>query len=290
MRKTISRQEISLTTLPLLWLILFFLIPTLVVVAIAFKPADTYGNILSGWTLETFRHLLSPGYLIILWRTLWISLLSTAICLAIAIPVGYTIARAKPRWQKLLLLSVVIPFWSSLIVRIFAWKSLLHPEGLLKNWLVNLHLVSEDAVLLYHSWTVILVAVDSLLPFAILPIYSAAAKFNYQLIEAAQDLGLSKLRAFMKIFIPSIKQGILTAAMMVFIPIFGAYIIPDMVGGPASEMLGNKIVQKTFMERNIPEASGLTLVLIAALLIPLLIICLIQARMVKSEVALRGIE
>lgn len=260
-------------------------------VAIAFKPADVYGNILSGWTLETFHHILSHSYLKILWRTFWISFLSTVISLAIAIPVGYTIARAKPRWQKLLLLSVVIPFWSSFIVRIFAWKSLLHPEGLLKHWLLSLHLVSEDAILLYHSWTVVLVAVESFLPFAILPIYSAAAKFNYHLIEAAQDLGLTKLRAFIKIFIPSIRQGILTAAMMVFIPIFGAYIIPDMVGGPASEMLGNKIVQKTFVERNIPEAGGLTLILITALVIPLLIITFIQARVLgKNAVALRGIE
>lgn len=289
-KRSIGRLEILLTALPGLWLTLFFVIPTLVVLAIAFKSSDVYGNIMPGWTLETFDDLFNSGYLAIFWRTLWIALISTALCLAISLPVGYAIARARPTLQRILLLSIVLPFWSSFIVRIFAWKSLLHPEGLLKHWLVNLHLISPDTTLLYHSWTVILVAVYSFLPFAILPIYSASAKFDYHLIEAGLDLGLTRLQAFIHIFIPSIRRGIATSAMMVFIPIFGAYVIPDMVGGPASEMLGNKIVQKTFMERNIPEASGLSLLLIAALVIPLLAICIIQARSVKNHPALRGKE
>jgi len=274
----------------MLWLVLFFLIPTFVVIVIAFKPSDIYGNILPGWSLESFYSVFTSGYLLIFWRTLWISVVSTILCLLISLPVGYVISRARPKIQKLLLLSVVLPFWSSFIVRVFAWKSLLHPEGLLKQWLVNMHLIASDTILLYHAWTVILVAVYSFLPFAILPIYSAAAKFDDHLIEAAQDLGLSRMRAFIYIFIPSIRSGIITAAMMVFIPIFGAYVIPDMVGGPASEMLGNKIMQRTFVERNIPEASALSLLLIATLMIPLIIVCVVQARAAKSEITLGSVR
>lgn len=256
-------------TLPsLLWLVVLFLVPSLIVFAIAFKPAASYGGIGSGWTLDTLLTLRNPSYPAIIWRTIWLSLATTALCLLLAIPMGYYMARAPVRWRNPLLLMVIIPFWTSFLVRIFAWKMLLHPESLLKRALVGVGLASPDTQLLYHSWTVLLVLVYTELPFAILPIYAAAEKFDYRLVEAARDLGATPFRAFRGVFLPGIRRGIVTATLVTFIPALGAYVVPDIVGGPTSEMIGNKIAQRTFVDRNLPEASALSALLALAVLLP----------------------
>ncbi len=139
---------ISLPTLA--WLGLFVVIPTLLVFVIAFRPANPYGGIGAGWTLDTIRALWTPSYLAIAWRTLWISLLTTVICLVLALPAGYTIARASERWRNRLLMLVIIPFWTSFLVRVFAWKSLLHPEGPVKKLLEAVGLAGPQTTLLYH--------------------------------------------------------------------------------------------------------------------------------------------
>lgn len=269
------------------WLFIFFLIPTLIIFALAFKPHDIYGGVGEGWTLDTFKSLNKANYYTIIWRTLWLSLLATFFCCLFALPMGYFIARATPRVRYFVLILTILPFWSSFIVRIFAWKSLLHPEGVVKHILYSLHIVSENAVLLYNSWTVLLVMVYSYLPFAILPIYAAASKFNFQLIEAALDLGMHRFQVFMKIFIPGIQKGVITAILMVFIPALGAYVIPDVVGGPSSEMIGNKIVQKTFIDRNLPQASALSALLTLAVFLPMAAITLLQSRIGKKNVIIR---
>lgn len=277
-----------LVTLPsFTWLFVFFLIPTLMIFALAFKPHDIYGGVGEGWTLNTFKSLATSNYYTILWRTLWLSLLATFLCCLLAVPMGYYIARSTPRIRYYLLILTILPFWSSFIVRIFAWKSLLHPEGIVKQILYQLHIVSEDAILLYNPWTVLLVMVYSYLPFAILPIYAASSKFNFQLIEAALDLGMHRLKVFMKIFIPGIQKGLITAILMVFIPSLGAYVIPDVVGGPSSEMIGNKIVQKTFVDRNLPQASALSALLTLAVFIPMATIALLQSRKEKKNILIR---
>jgi len=262
-------REWLLTAPSFIWLVFFFLIPTLIIYAFALRPADFYGGVKEGWSLDAFRSLARPNYFTILWRTLFLSFATTLISLMIALPVGYYIARCKKSTQNLLLLLVVLPFWSSFIVRIYAWKSLLHPEGFVKQLLVHLHIISEETMLLYQLETVLLVMVYSYLPFAILPIYAAASKFNPQLFEAAKDLGMSRPQTFLKVFIPGIRKGIVTAIIMVFIPAVGAYVIPDLVGGPKTEMIGNKIVQKTFIDRNLPEASALSALLSVAVVIPI---------------------
>jgi spermidine/putrescine transport system permease protein len=142
---------------------------------------------------------------------------------------------------------------------------------MLKQALVFLHLCSPDATLLYNPFTVLLVIIYTYLPFAILPVYAAAEKFDYSLIEAARDLGASQLRAFMRIFMPGISRGVWTAVLMVFIPALGSYVIPDIVGGPGSEMIGNKIAQRTFVDRNLPHASALSALLTLAVMVPLMI-------------------
>jgi spermidine/putrescine transport system permease protein len=260
-----------MTVPSLAWLLLFFCLPTLIIFAIAFKPSDYYGHIGNGWTLSVVQDLFHKPYTSIIWRTFWISLTSTVICLLVAIPMAYYISRLPKNRQQTMLLLTVVPFWTSFLVRIFAWKLLLHPEGSLKKGLIALSIIEPETSLLYHAGAVLLVTVYTYLPFAVLPIYAATSKFNYQLIEAALDLGATRLRAFIKVFLPGISQGVVTAFLMVFIPISGSYVIPDVVGGTDSEMIGNKIAQRTFIDRNLPEASALSALLALTFLIPLIL-------------------
>lgn len=266
-------------TLPsLVWLGLLFLVPTVLVFAITFKPATPYGGIGEGWTLETLRTLGNPNYPAIIWRTLRLSMLTTGACILLATPMAYYMARTGEVWRRWLLLLVVLPFWTSSLVRIFAWKVLLHPEGLVKQALVALGLAGPETMLLYNENAVLLVMVYTELPFAILPLYAAADKFDFQLIEAAKDLGATSFRAFRSIFLPGIRVGLLTAFLMVFIPSLGSYVIPDVVGGPTSEMVGNKIAQRTFVDRNLPHAAGLSAILALTVVAPLVAITVLRRK------------
>jgi spermidine/putrescine transport system permease protein len=271
-------QEILLTAPAVFWLSLFFLVPTALVFILAFRPSDPFGGIGRGWTLATLRALADPQYLAIAWRTVWVSFTATAICMLLAVPTGYAVARAPLRRRNLLLMLVIVPFWTSFLIRVFAWKAILHPEGLIKKALVFAGLVDANASLLYHLGAVILVTVYAFLPFAILPIYAAAEKFDYRLIEAARDLGARPFAAFRKVFLPGVRQGLITAVLVVFIPALGSYVIPDIVGGTGSELLGNKIAQRVFVDRNLPLAGGLSIVLILAVLTPMLVVLTWQRR------------
>ena len=263
-------SEIFLTIPSMGWLFIFFLLPTLIIFAIAFKPASLDGAVGSGWTWRTLLSLKDPNYPEIILRTLVLSFLTTIISLAIAIPIAYYIARCTPRKRDFVLFLTIIPFWISFLIRIFAWKIVLHPDGFVKSVLEMLHLATPESQLLYNPWAVLLVMVYTEIPFAILPIYSSAEKFDFSLLEAAMDLGAGRLYAFFSVFVPGVKDGILSACLMVLIPSFGSYVIPDVVGGLGSEMIGNVIAQKTFTDRNLPAASALSAVLIIAMIVPLL--------------------
>ena len=276
---TPGRRREWLFTLPSLgWLVVFFLLPTLIVLAFAFKPADPFGGVGAGWTTATLAGLADAQYAPVVWRTAWISLLTTVVCLLLATPAGYAIARAEPAARARLMLLVIVPFWTSFLIRIFAWKVVLHPEGALKQALVRLGLADAQATLLYTPGAVLLVMVYTFLPFAILPIYAAAEKFDFLLLEAARDLGAGRLQAFVLVFLPGIRRGLVTAFLVVFIPALGSYVIPDLVGGPGGEMLGNRIAQRVFVDRNLPHASALSVLLILAVLVPMAAILLIQSR------------
>jgi spermidine/putrescine transport system permease protein len=273
-----------LVTLPsFAWLCVLFLVPTLIVFVITFKPADPYGGIGAGWTLDTLRSLGNPNYPAIIWRTAWVSVATTVFSILLAVPTGYYMARLPRKWQQVVLLLVIVPFWTSFLVRIFAWKVLLHPEGPLKRLLVFLHVLQPETSLLYNVWSILLVMVYTYLPFAILPIYAAAEKFDFRLIEAARNLGAHQFRAFFSVFLPGIRRGLLTAILVVFIPALGSYVIPDIVGGPHSEMVGNKIAQRTFVDRNLPHASGLSAFLTLAVLAPMLAVLFLQGRRIEPE-------
>ncbi len=277
-------QEALVSSPSLLWLSLFFLFPTLLVFILALRPANPYGGIGQGWTLQNLRRLTDPSYLEVSWRTLEISLITTVICLLLAVPIGYYLARLSLRWRNLLLMLIIIPFWTNFLIRIFAWKVLLHPEGLIKHLLVFLGLAGPQTSLLYNAGAVVLVSVYTFLPFTILPIYAAADKFDFQLLEAARDLGARRFQAFYRIFLPGIRRGLLTALLFVFIPALGSYVIPDIVGGPGGELIGNKIAQRVFVDRNLPLASAISAVLILSVLAPLIAVLFLQPKGKRPEI------
>lgn len=264
-----QRKSEFLISMPSIgWLVIFFVIPTLLVFAMAFRSADAFGGIGTEWTLKSLKSLQNPDYPVIIWRTIWLSVLSTAICIVASVPAAYYISGIQKKYQDFILLLVIIPFWINFLIRIFAWKTFLHPEGIFKQILVFLHLASPDTILLYRPEAVLAVIVYSYLPFAMLPIYAAAEKFDFNLMEAAYDLGAGRFQAFLRVYLPGIKTGLLTAVIVVFIPALGSYVIPDIVGGASSEMIGNKIVQRTFVDRNLPHASALSALLALCVIVP----------------------
>ena len=278
-----------LLSLPsIFWLVLFFALPTLLIFALAFKPATINGGIGPGWTLDTWFRLFHPSYPAIIWRTIWLSLATTVICLALGVPVAYWIARLPGHIRQWVLILIILPFWTNFLIRVFAWRILLHPDGFVKHVLMRLDLVNLNDQLLYNHWAILLVLVYTYLPFAILPLYAAAEKFDFHLLDAARDLGAGRREAFCKVFLPGIRVGILTAVLIVFIPALGSYAIPEIVGGPTSEMIGNKIAQRVFAERSLPDASALSAVLALGVFIPLVLVYWYRRRTSTDAVTLEG--
>jgi len=265
------RKELLLSLPSLAWLSLFVLVPAALILIIAFRTTAPSGGIADEWTLGQFRILAEPHIQVLLLRTLWISAVTSAICLAFAIPVAWFIARARESLRPTLLLFVIVPFWTNFLIRVFAWNQILHSEGALARFLRAIHLLEPNQPLLFNSGAVILVSVYTYLPFAILPLYAAAEKFDFRLLEAARDLGASALRSVFAIFIPGIATGIRTALVIVFIPMLGSYVVPDLVGGSNGQMIGNKIAQRNFSDRNLPSASALAAILSVAVLAPMFI-------------------
>lgn len=265
-----SRRELLLTLPSLGWLLVFFALPCLLILGLAFRTSDLRGGVGDEWTLETVKSLADSQYLPVVWKTLWMSVATTACCLALALPVSWALARMGTTWRQIVLLLIIVPFLTNFIIRIFAWRSLLHPEGIIKQALVWLHLATEDTFLLNNAGAVLLVMVYTQLPFAILPLYAAAEKFDFTLVDAARDLGASTWQAFRKVFLPGVRQGLISAIVIVFVCSLGQYVIPKYVGGTGDEMIGNKIEQRAFSDRNLPLASALSGALLLIVLAPTL--------------------
>jgi spermidine/putrescine transport system permease protein len=272
------RNELLLTAPTLIWLMLFFVVPSLAMVVISFRPSSPYGGVADGWTLEAWRALANPNYPVILWRTVSLSLLTTLLCLVLALPIAFLLGRMQGKWRGILLMFVIVPFWTNFVIRVAAWRILLHPEGWLRHGLVSLGIIDGDTLLLYNEGAVLMVMVYTYLPFAILPLYAAAERFDYSLLEAARDLGASGLSSVIRVFLPAISRGLLTAMALVLIPALGSYVIPDLVGGPGDEMIGNKIAQRTFGDRSLPQAATLSVALLFITLIPMTVVFLLKRK------------
>jgi len=275
---TRRRNEMLFTAPTVFWLVVFFVVPTLTMVVISFRPTTPYGGVGEGWTLDAWEALANPNYPVILWRTVWLSLVTTVICLALALPIAFVLGRLQGKWRAIMLMLVVVPFWTNFVIRVAAWRILLHPEGWLRESLVALGLIDADTLLLYNQGAVLMVMVYTYLPFAILPLYAAAERFDYSLLEVARDLGAGGLTAVTRVFIPGVSRGLLTAMALVLIPALGSYVIPDLVGGPDDEMIGNKIAQRALGDRNLPQAATLSVALLVITLIPMMIVYLLNRK------------
>ena len=242
-----------------LWLIVFFVVPICIIVTYSFLKKGLYGGVTNHFSLSAYGQIFNPSFLLLTWRTIWISVLSTAICLFLAIPCGYAMARSKH--QTLLLAMVIIPFWTNSLIRIYAWINILSTEGFINNLLLKLSIIDSPISLIYNHGSVILVLIYMYLPYAILPLFTIIDKFDFSLLDAARDLGAKKFTAFIRILIPNIKSGISTSLIFTFMPIFGAYTVPLLVGGMDSTMLGNVIVDQVQKTRNWPVAAAFSVVL-----------------------------
>jgi spermidine/putrescine transport system permease protein len=252
-----------------LWLTLFFTAPLVIIIAYSFLKKGLYGGVEPIPSLDAYRALANPTLLMVAFRTLLVSLIATLITILIALPCGYSIARSSN--QALRLFLVIVPFWTNFLVRIYAWIAILGNEGFLNQALRLIGFRPEGYQFLYNQSAVTLVLVYMYLPYAILPLFSTMDKFDFTLLEAARDLGASRMQAYMKVMLPNIRGGIVTAVLFTFIPIFGAYAVPLLVGGKDSYMLGNVIADQVTKTRNWPLASAISmtvtfLTMVAALL------------------------
>ena len=264
-----NKPELLSTAPSFLWLVMFVLVPVAIIFAIAFRPALPAGGIGEGWSLDAIRALGDPSYPALFARTIFTAALTTVLCIAASLPVAYAMARLTPVWRSRVLLLVIVPFWTNFVIRVFAWQQILHAEGFLAEALRGIGLLGDNDRLLGNLTAVVIVSVYTYLPFAILPLFAAAEKFDFGLLDAARDLGAKPLRAFFSVFIPGIRQGVITAFLVVFIPMLGSYVVPDMVGGTGTQMIGNKIAQRNFTDRNLPQAAALSGALALLVLAPM---------------------
>jgi spermidine/putrescine transport system permease protein len=226
---------------------------------------------------------MDPLYFHAYWRTIWIASLTTILCAIMSFPVAYYIAlRASARWKRILLVLVVIPFWTSFVVRTYAWKVLLFTDGAINSALMWTGLTTEPLKLLYTDFAVLVGQVYGELPFMILPIYVALERLDVRLIEAAQDLGANRFWTFMKVTLPLSRPGLIAGIVLVFIPSLGAFITPDMLGGAKSLMIGN-LIQNQFSQLNKPFASALSLMLTVAVMA--LLVVALRAGLRAKELA-----
>lgn len=268
---TKRRNGILLLSPALLWLVLFIVAPLTIVVIVSIATRGPYGRTVYEFTPSNFLRAFDPLYLRAYWRTAWIATTTTLLCAIVSYPVAYYLAlRAPDRWKRPLLVLTVIPFWTSFLIRTYAWILLLRSEGVINSALMGTGLIGSPLKLLYSDFAVLVGQVYGELPFMILPIYVALDRLDIRLLEAAQDLGANRFWTFVKITLPLSRPGLIAGIALVFIPSLGAFITPDLLGGAKSVMIGN-LIQNQFAQLNQPFGSALSLILTAAVLLLLAI-------------------
>lgn len=265
----------------MLWLVLFFLVPLLIMAAYSLMPRGTYGGVQPGFTLQHYRRFFDPLYLAILQRTLVWSLACTAVCLLLGYPVAYLVARAG-RWRAALLFLVVLPFWTSFLVRTFAMIFLLRDSGLVNTVLLRLGLIDATLTLLYTPFAVLLGLVYGFLPFMILPIYASLEKLDPTLLEAAETLGATPLAGFRRITLPLSLPGVVAGCFLVFIPAMGSFLTSDLLGGAKQLMIGNLIQNQFAAARNWPFGSAASFVVTALVLVAVTVYLRVRDRAVEG--------
>lgn len=273
---------------PYVWLLVFFFLPFLILLYISFvdqgesihpfKPLwDPQTGILSlkyenYWTIfrdgeegQWFKTLYVEAYL----RSIWYALLTALLCLGIGYPFAYFIARSSPAVRPALLMMVMLPFWTSFLLRVYAWKGLLADQGVINQVLMAVGILNEPAHMLYTDISMLVGMTYVYLPFMILPLYANLVKMDFRLLEAAYDLGTTPFKAFWLITVPLSKAGIVAGFMLVFIPALGEFVIPSLLGGPENIMIGRVVWDEMFTSNNWPRASALAVVMILLIIVPL---------------------
>ncbi|MDC2864022.1 MULTISPECIES: ABC transporter permease [unclassified Bacillus (in: firmicutes)] len=244
------------------WLLIFFLVPLLFVLAFSFLQRGTYGTVEMSFTLENIRRVFDALYMETLWETVKIAVITTVLCLLIGYPFAYTVTIVDRKWRSLLLLLATIPFWINFLVRSYAWIVILRSQGLVNTLLLKLGIISEPLNLLYNTPSVILGMVYSLLPFMILPVYAAIEQFDKRKLEAAYDLGATPLKAFWHVTVPMTMSGIATGSILVFVSSIGMFVVSDVMGGSKVALIGNVIQNQFLGARDWPFGSALSMIVV----------------------------
>jgi putrescine transport system permease protein len=281
-------------------MVLFFLVPFGFVLKIALSQtviaqppylpafdltqgAAALGRAFAAFSLDNFRLLLSDNlYLLSYLRSLFVAAVSTSILLVIGYPVAYGIARLPQRWQAIAMMLVIVPFWTSFLIRIYAWINILQHDGLLNRILLALHVVATPVVWLSTDSAMYLGIVYSYLPFMILPLYATLARMDPALLEAAGDLGASPRQAFWLVTFPLSLPGVAAGALLCFIPIVGEFVIPDLLAGSDSLMIGQTLWLEFFTNKDWPVASAAAVVLLLLLVMPLVLYDRMQRRQLEE--------
>lgn len=224
----------------------FVIAPGVILIAYSLAERDELGRVIFEFSLDNYRRVFEPVYLTVFGRSIGYAVVTTAICIVLGYPVAWTMARANATWRDRLLLLVMIPFWTSFLIRTYAWITILKSEGLLNGLLLYVHMISAPFEMLYTPGAVLVGLVYAYLPFMILPLYASAEKLDESLIEAAHDLGCGPWRAFAQVVIPLTLPGLAAGVMIVFVPAIGMFAITDLMGGARVPLIGN-IIQDQFV-------------------------------------------
>jgi putrescine transport system permease protein len=285
-----SKNTRLIIFLPYLWLILFLLVPFLIVAKLILSqttlsqppytplldPAAGLAGLrtfIDALSFENYRTLFSDTlYIASFLKSLQIALISTLLLMAAALPIAYGISRMPRAWQPALVIAVMLPFWTAFLIRIYAWITILQREGLFNHLLIALRIIDEPIPILASDTAVYIGIVYSYLPFMVLPIYAVLSKMDESLLDAAADLGCPRWKTFWLVTLPLARPGLFAGALICFIPIVGEFVIPDLLGDSSTAMIGQTLWTEFFANRDWPVASALAIVLLAALLIPIMIV------------------
>jgi putrescine transport system permease protein len=293
-------RRVALIALPYLWLLLLFFVPFLIVLkislsdtALAIPPYTPTLDLARGWEgftewwsaldVDNFIFLTTDS---LYWKaylsSLQIAVISTLLTLAVGYPIAYAMSRAPDEWRPTLLMLVILPFWTSFLIRVYAWKAILSQEGFLNQFL---SVFGVDPLTILNTNTAVYIGiVYTYLPFMVLPLYAALEKLDDSLLEAAEDLGCSRMKAFWLITIPLSKQGIIAGSFLVFIPVMGEFVIPTLLGGSDTLMIGKVLWEEFFSNRDWPVASAVAIILLAILIIPIVLFIKNEEKQWESEV------
>lgn len=285
---------------PFLWLVAFFLVPFGIVLKISlsdpataqppYRPLldlaggwEAVGEFVGGLDLENFSTLLGdPLYVDAALSSLRIAAVSTLLLLLVGYPLAYAMARASAGWRPVLVALVILPFWTSFLIRVYAWIGILRPEGFLNALLQGLGLVSEPLQILNTETAVFIGMVYAYLPFMVLPLYASLERLDRTLIDAALDLGATPLRAFWTITAPLSLPGVIAGSLLCFIPIVGEFVVPDLLGGSETLMIGRTLWSEFFSNRDWPLASAVAIVLLVLLVVPIVLYREAEARRMEA--------